>query len=380
MKKTIPQCGNTSCCKKKELNVKEIIAIVVSAIVLTYILIEVDIASYFVWFDASVSLRTMLVLGALASISTCLAVTWWVVVAISDFLDTTTTTRWHIKFHSAFHIWRLISFAVFGAILWGIWQYVSIWLGFTVWLSMLLAVMFVYLWWYLIGLFPSVSHTSKRVENILSSWIDKSKSTQTPFIVWVFSFFLPCWFTQSVQIMALASGSILSWWLMMVLFAIWTLPWLLALWVGTTYAKEYWKQWFQKGIALMLLVFGFFTLRWNASVLWFQDSIVRWSASSESTIPNPIETITSLTLSHNWFWLVPEETILKAWNTYEITIVPESDWLWCMNSVILPGINATPNAIKKWVPITYTIENAQAWQYSFVCSSMWMKQWTLLVQ
>jgi hypothetical protein len=48
MKKTIPQCGNTSCCKKKELNVKEIIAIIISAIVLTYILIEVDIASYFV--------------------------------------------------------------------------------------------------------------------------------------------------------------------------------------------------------------------------------------------------------------------------------------------------------------------------------------------
>ena len=382
MKNTIPQCDSKFCCKKKELNVKEITIIVFSAVVLTYILIQVDITSYFVWINTGVSLRTMLVLGVIASISTCLAVTWWVVIAMSDFLDATTTTKWHVKFHSAFHIGRLLSFAIFGAVLWGIGQYVSISLGFTVWLSILLAVMFVYLWWYLIGLFPQISYTSKRLENIQFWWVStsKTKSIQTPFVVWVLSFFLPCWFTQSVQIMALASWSILTWGLMMVLFAIWTLPWLVVLWVWTTYAKESWKQWFQKGIALMLLVFGFFTLRWNASILWVQDSIVRWISNTEIVEWTTSEDIISLTLSHNWYSLVPEETVLQAWNSYEITILPDSDWLWCMSSVILPGINSIPYTIKQWVPITYTIDDAQVWQYSFVCSSMGMKQWVLTIK
>lgn len=382
MKRTEPQCDTTSCCKKKELDVKEISIIVFSAIVLTYILIEVDITSYFVWINTNISLRTMLVLWVLASISTCLAVTWWVVVAMSDFLDTTTTTQWHIKFHSAFHLWRLISFAIFGAILWGVGQYMSISLGFTVWLSIVLSIMFVYLWWYLIGLFPQISYASRRLENMHSWWLSHSRgrNIQTPFIVWMFSFFLPCWFTQSVQIIALASWSILTWWLMMLLFAIWTIPWLLALWVWTTYAKEFWKQRVQKGIAFMLLVFGLFTLRWNASILWVQDSIVRWFSNTETIEWATSDAIISLTLSHNWYSLVPEETVLQAGNSYEITILPESDWLWCMSTMILPGIDSTPHSIKQWVPITYMVQNAQIWQYSFVCSSMGMKQWVLIVE
>jgi len=112
-------------------------------------------------------------------------------------------------------------------------------------------------------------------------------------------------------------------------------------------------------------------------MLWIQDRIV---SAFQTTVQQehasaPIE----ITLGHDGNWLVPKYSTLQAWETYTITIIPERDGVGCNRQIVLPVIDSTVYPVKQWVPITYTIENAQPGQLSFVCGSRWSNQWKITI-
>ena len=368
-------CSNSS---RSSYSLLQISLIVLISISITFLLIHTNFMTSVLWWTLSVSLWTIFILWLIASLSTCLAVTGWVVVAMSDCIDTATTIRWHIMFQWSFQLWRLLSFVVTWWLLWALGQYISLSLWFTTWLSLILALLFIYLWLHLIKVLPSIPFASARIHKQLATV--RSKNTMS-FSAWLLSVFLPCGFTQTVQLMALASWSMGMWVIMMLVFALWTLPWLVLLWAWTTYIKNQSKQWLHTWVSVLLLAFGMFTLRWTLSVLWVQDYISS-TFRIETKVDNVDDStdIEKITLGHDWFATVPDVLLLKRWGNYEITILPEQDGKWCMSSIVLPRIDSTVYPVKQWTPISYIIENAQPWQYTFVCSSMWMRQWSITIQ
>lgn len=72
----------------------------------------------------NMSILFIILIWFVASLSTCLAVTWWIVVWFSKYIDTSNNTYSHLKTQTKFHIGRILWFAIFGWILWSIWGFI----------------------------------------------------------------------------------------------------------------------------------------------------------------------------------------------------------------------------------------------------------------
>lgn len=51
-----------------------------------------------------------------------------------------------------------------------------------------------------------------------------------------------------------------------------------------------------------------------------------------------------------------------------------------MSTMIMPRIDNEIRPIQEWIPIEYNMMNAQPGNYDIVCSSMGMKQWTIIIE
>ena len=393
LRSAVKSCWYCICEEAKNNNISprswiERIALLLGAFALTFVLIKVDLLSFMSDIQADTSLRVIFLLWLVASVSTCLAVTWWVVIGFTELVDKTNDRWWDIQLHGWFQLWRVLWFFVLGSLLWYLGNVISISFGFASWLNAFIAIVFVYLWLQLLGIVPSLSSRWLHLPEKRTTYILSQNNPYLAPIVGTLTFFLPCGFTQSVQLMALASWSWLTGWLMMSVFAVGTLPWLLALGMWTSFAKDHRKQWFEQIVAMILLIFGFFTFWWSASIWWWTDRLVVQNTSISKTQiadtdivdQNTPKVVEKIMLSHNWSQVVPETTILEAGKDYEITITPEQDGVGCMSTVTLPRIDSTVHYVKQGQAITYKIDDAKPWQFSFVCASMGMSQGKLIVQ
>ena len=94
-----------------------------------------------------------------------------------------------------------------------------------------------------------------------------SQHALTPILLGVATFFLPCGFTQSMQIYTLTTGSFITGGMTMFLFALGTLPVLAALSFGTLkISHQPWKGTFFKASGLVIIALAIFNL-WHALAL-----------------------------------------------------------------------------------------------------------------
>lgn len=167
---------------------------------------------------------TVFLIGVIASLSTCMAVVGGLVLSMSA---TFAKGGDNIKPQLMFHIGRIVSFFVLGGLIGtlgavftlsvGVMSVVSIAIGFVM-LLLGLNLLDVFMWTK--RLTPSMpKFIAKRAFNIAGL-----HHTITPLFVGVATFFLPCGFTQSMQLYTLTTGGFLSGGLTMLAFALGTLP------------------------------------------------------------------------------------------------------------------------------------------------------------
>ncbi|USN55841.1 MAG: hypothetical protein H6765_04645 [Candidatus Peribacteria bacterium] len=90
----------------------------------------------------------------------------------------------------------------------------------------------------------------------------------------------------------------------MALFAIGTLPGLLALGLGTSFAKDHRKQGFELAVAALLIAFGAFTLRGTLHIWGVADALSQVETNKqvqESTVPTEpsSKTVERVEIGHN---------------------------------------------------------------------------------
>ncbi len=172
----------------------------------------------------SVTYSTAFVLGIVASLSTCMAVVGGLVLSMSA---TFAKEGDRVRPQVLFHIGRLLSFVVLGGVIGALGSAFALNATATVILSLLIAAVMLILGINLLGIF----HWSKRLQPAMPKFLArhaygaaKLNHTLTPFVVGVATFFLPCGFTQSMQIYTLSTGSFVAGALTMGAFALGTLP------------------------------------------------------------------------------------------------------------------------------------------------------------
>lgn len=200
---------------------------------------------------------TSFIIGLVASVSSCLVVVGGLVLSLSATVsqDSVSDVKPMILFHGG----RLISFAVLGGMLGGIGGAIGISFTVTAILGIVASVVMILLGLNLVGVFKrnavvlpaGVFNFFRRVEH----------KTMAPFLVGMGTFFLPCGFTQAMQVAALSSGSFFSGLLLMTAFALGTLPMLAFLSFGSaSFAGSKHAPLFFKSTGVVVIGLGAFAL------------------------------------------------------------------------------------------------------------------------
>lgn len=161
---------------------------------------------------------TSFVIGLIASISSCLAVVWAVVLALGTVYANSSSYRpqW------LFHVGRLVGFFLLWGLLWLIWSTFQISQNASIILNMIIALVLFVLWLNLLGIVKG--GVTWWWGGIFKRFTGMGNEIFGPLLIGIGTFFLPCGFTQSMQIYTLSTGSFLSGGLTMLSFALWTLP------------------------------------------------------------------------------------------------------------------------------------------------------------
>ena len=172
----------------------------------------------------SVSYGTAFVIGVIASLSTCMAVVGGLVLSMSA---TFAKEGDRVKPQMLFHGGRLITFFLLGGTIGALGANFSLNTTATFVLSLLIGIVMLILGINLLDVFPWAKKLQLSMPKFLSRQaygVSKLNHRLTPFLVGIATFFLPCGFTQSMQLYTLSTGSFINGALTMFAFALGTLP------------------------------------------------------------------------------------------------------------------------------------------------------------
>ena len=214
-----------------------------------------------------VSYSSAFIIGIIASLSSCMAVVAGLVLSMSASFA---KEGEKIKPQVMFHVGRLVSFFVLGGIIGeigSIFQLSSFWIFF---LDFLIAFIMLILGLDLLGIFSWTKALQPVMPKFLSKNainVSKINHVLTPAFVGIVTFFLPCGFTQSMQLYALKTENFLSGGLIMLSFALGTLPILAVIsFSSLSVSKNKNAGVFYKTAGLIVILFALFNIM-NAMVL-----------------------------------------------------------------------------------------------------------------
>ena len=177
------------------------------------------------------NLLFVVLLGVAASVSTCMALVGGIVMGISARFAQThpeATPAQRLRPQAMFNLGRVVGFALLGALVGALGGAINV-NGIALGLLMVVvAVVMGILGVKLTGMSPRLATYSFTLPSSWTSWMyngtDGSYKDSSAMLMGAASFFLPCGFTQAVQVYALSTGSPLQAGLTMALFAVGTTP------------------------------------------------------------------------------------------------------------------------------------------------------------
>jgi uncharacterized protein len=201
------------------------------------------------------------VIGLVASVSSCLAVTGGLLVALAAKYNEANpylTDRQRLTPHLYFNLGRILSYTLLGGIIGALGAALTLTPATSGALTLIASVIMVVLGLNMLGLFPSIGPYLPRLPSALSDRLHNAASRETKsaaFLLGGATFFLPCGFTQALQLYVLSKGSFAIGALTMLAFALGTLPALLSLSTISSLATGAFQRHFLRfaGAAVVLL-------------------------------------------------------------------------------------------------------------------------------
>jgi sulfite exporter TauE/SafE len=208
-----------------------------------------------------VNYGTAFMIGIIASLSSCMAVVGGLVLSMSA---TFAREGDKIKPQILFHTGRIVSFFVLGGVIGSLGAVFQLGTIGTFVLGIIIGLVMLLLGINLLDVF----HWAKKLQPGMPKFISKNalsvsklNHTLTPLLVGIATFFLPCGFTQSMQIYTLSTGNFMTGALTMLSFALGTLP-VLALLSFSSFSiqKSSKSGIFFKTAGLIVILFALFNI------------------------------------------------------------------------------------------------------------------------
>ena len=216
-------------------------------------------------------------IGITASFSSCLAVVGAVVISFAEKYKTNGDNFYQnaVRPNLFFQAGRLMTFFTLGGVLGFVGGELSLNENFVAIFTIFVAFIMIWLGLNILGLLPSIANLGVHLPSGLTRRWDRLKASNhkfAPFLLGGLSFFLPCGFTQSMQIFALASGSFLDGALAMLIFALGTLPVLLVVGITASSTKQSRYSAFKVTAGILVIIFAIYTFNSGRALANFQSS------------------------------------------------------------------------------------------------------------
>jgi len=229
--------------------------------------------------ESAISYGAALLIGLVASVSSCLVIVGGVVIAFGEKYESRGKNFFErsLKPNLLFQAGRLGTFFVLGGALGVLGGEISISGSFVSVFTIGISLVMLWLGMDILGIFPSISRLGVRMPKKLTvKWdsLKKSEHQAAPFLLGGLSFFLPCGFTQSMQLFAFASGNFWTGSISLLLFAIGTLPSLLVLGTLASWTKNKKMIVFQKVAGFLVIIFAIYTFQSGSVLLGAENSVL----------------------------------------------------------------------------------------------------------
>lgn len=214
----------------------------------------------------ALSLGGIWFIGLIAGVSTCMALIGGIVMALSaDYARRHPQAPKIQKFlpHLYFNLGRAAGFFILGGLLGSLGAAFKISALANAWLSLFIGLLIIFLGLQILDIFPWLNRFSLTLPKSLGKIMPNKENSQNPLgimIAGALTFFLPCGFTQSMQIYALSTGSFMQGGIIMFMFALGTSLGLLSLGglVSSIQGKR--NGIFLKVAGLIVILFGLFNI------------------------------------------------------------------------------------------------------------------------
>lgn len=232
--------------------------------------------------EGSTSLGAVFIIGLVAAFSSCTAVVGGLIVAVSSTAaksNALATFSEKLRPHVLFNVGRVAGFAGLGALTGLAGSVLSLSTSMNAFLILVIAVLMIGLGINLLDVLPGgfairpPKFLSRRVVAL-----SESKHPAVPFALGALTYFLPCGFTQSMQLYALSTGSPTQAALIMTVFALGTLPALLGVGAVTSAAKGKGLGYLTKAAGAVVVVLGISNVQNGTTLLG-------WTSTDASDAP-----------------------------------------------------------------------------------------------
>lgn len=322
--------------------------------------------------SGALSLGGIFVIGLIAGTSSCLAVTGGLLLALAAKHNEIhqAETPWQ-KFKPLLHfnLGRLVSYFVLGGLVGVLGQSITLSTRMSGYMNIVVALVMLYLALTILEIIPKGSFPIRPPKK-LSRWISnlsESDHPAAPFSMGALTFFLPCGFTQSLQLAALASGSFLTGGMMMFVFALGTLPSLLGISAISSTATGMFSRLFLRFSGSLVLILALFNLNSGIALTGFDLSGVFAAGNQQTGSPAPTMNgdVQEVFMAVTSYGYEPRNLTIKAGIPVRWKINGDEAY-GCTSVMTIPSLNITKPLRQGENIIEFTA--TQKGQLAFMCS------------
>lgn len=217
-------------------------------------------------FEDNMSYGFVFVIGLVAAMSTCLAVTGGLLLAVAGKYNdrfSYLTGAQKLKPHLYFNIGRIISYTIFGGAVGALGSVLTFSPKATGFMTIAVSLVMIILGFQLLRLFPWMRRFQPKMPKFLAHKIynlSNKDNKSAPFFLGASTFFLPCGFTQTLQLYVLAKGDAITGAFTMLAFSLGTLPALISISAISSFAKGAFQRYFIKFSGILVIILGIFNV------------------------------------------------------------------------------------------------------------------------
>lgn len=230
------------------------------------------------------------VIGLVAAMSTCLAVTGGLLLAVAAkynerFPNLTSFQKFKPTLY--FNVGRIVSYTALGGAVGALGSVLTLSPRATGFMTIAASIVMIILGFQLLRLFPWMRRFQPKMPKFLAHKIHDMSgkdSKSAPFLLGASTFFLPCGFTQALQLYVLAKGDSITGALIMLAFSLGTLPALMSLSAISSFAKGAFQRHFLKFSGVLVIMLGVFNINNGIALTGSNFSLTSVLRASNNTV------------------------------------------------------------------------------------------------